>query len=269
MSVFETLQRLGRETLAGALGLLYPPECALCERPLDDSEERSLGFLCAGCRKGLERERLQPPFCTRCGEPLHEDVDLCGECALPLTTTPFERVRSYGLYEGRLARLVRLLKYHKEPALAGELAPLLAEVVAREGIEFEGITYVPLSRRRRRERGFNQAERLARALGKLLRKPVFPALRKVRETAPQEALSRRERLFNLTGAFAPLASARCTNILLVDDVYTTGATVRECCRTLREAGYKRVFGLTVARTPPPRSSPASAADPKEVETASP
>ncbi len=260
-----TLRRLVQETLSGALGLLYPPECALCGRPLnDDLPQGPSGFLCEGCQQELGRERLKPPYCVRCGEPLPPSgIDLCRGCALG--RVPFERARSYGLYEGRLARLVRLFKYHKEPALAGALSSLLAEVVAREGLEFEGITYVPLGRRRLRERGFNPAERLARALGKLCGKPVFPALRKARETVPQEALSRRERLLNLRGSFAPLGRARCESVLLVDDVYTTGATVRECASVLREAGYERVFVVTVARTPHPRSSPAERGSPEEVE----
>lgn len=265
---FPRLRRLGRETLTGALGLLYPPECALCERPLDFDEDDSprgpSRFLCARCREGLEKERIQPPYCARCGEPLpNGDADLCGGCAL--AAVPFEGARSYGLYEGGLARLVQLLKYHREPALAGGLALLLTDVITREGIEFEGITYVPLSKRRLRERGFNQAERLARALGRLCGAPVFPALRKTRETVPQEALSRRERLLNLRGSFAPLGRARCESVLLIDDVYTTGATVRECSSVLKEAGYERVFVLTVARTPHPRSSPAAEGNPKEVE----
>ena len=265
---FEALQRLGRGTLSGALGLLYPPECALCERPLDFDEDDPLQgpprFLCERCWEELRRERIELPYCARCGEPLPGPaVDLCGGCAH--TTAPFEKARSYGLYEGCLARLVKLLKYHREPALAGELASLLAEVVAQERMEFEAITFVPLSRRRLRERGFNQAERLARALGKLCGAPVFPALRKARETLPQEALSRRERLLNLQGSFAPLGRARCPRILLIDDVYTTGATVRECSSVLKEAGYERVFVLTVARTPHPRPSSAEEGHPEEVE----
>jgi ComF family protein len=176
------------------------------------------------------------------------------------------RARSFGPYEGRLARLIQLLKYHGERALARDLAPLLIAVLDEHDLtnEIEGITFVPMSPRRRRARGFNQAKLLARHLGRRLGVPVFPALSKTRETPPQEALSRPERLRSLVGAFAPQGPARCESVLLVDDVYTTGATVTECSRALRAAGYERVCVVTLARTPRSgRSCPAHDRDKAE------
>jgi ComF family protein len=166
---------------------------------------------------------------------------------------PFEWARTFGPYEGQLARLIQLYKYGGERALARVLASLLHELLEANGLAqaIEGITFVPMSRKRQRERGFNQAELLARRLGQLTRKPVFSALRKVQETKPQEALSRAERLQNLKGAFAPHGQAHYESVLLVDDVYTTGATAWECAQALKEASYKRVYVLTVARTPAP------------------
>lgn len=240
MSVLAALPQITGDALQGVLSLLYPPRCALCDAP----PER--GTVCAGCLTRLER--LAPPWCEICGGPLpHDGSDLCARCAH--SRVPFARARSFGPYEGGLARLIQLLKYHGERALARDLAPLLITVL--DGMEIEGLTFVPMSPSRRRARGFNQAELLARHLGRRLGVPVFPALRKTRETPPQEALSRPERLRSLGGAFAPLGPARCESVLLVDDVYTTGATVTECSRALRTAGYERVFVVTLARTPRP------------------
>ena len=177
---------------------------------------------------------------------------------------PFEWARAFGPYEGRLAQLIQLYKYGGERALARLLASLLHELLQAEGFtqEIDGITFVPMSRKRRRERGFNQAELLARRLGQLIQAPVFSALLKTKETEPQEALSRAERLKNLQGAFAARGRARCERVLLVDDVYTTGATVRECAQALKAGGYEHVYVLTVARTPAP---PLQAQDQRRME----
>ncbi len=235
------------------LALLYPPSCPLCEAPLSP-DSTSVAFLCPKCEEGLER--LGPPWCARCGAPLPPDdgqgKDLCADCGTRRERVPFERARAYGPYEGRLAALIKLYKYGGERALARPLAELLAERFKSEGFdgEVDAIAFVPMSRRRQRERGFNQAERLARRLGRLVGKPVVAALRRARETAPQEALTRAERLTNVRGAFAARSRARREGegVLLVDDVYTTGATARECAQALKAAGYARVYVLTVART---------------------
>jgi len=128
------------------------------------------------------------------------------------------------------------------------LAKQLAEYLAAETPfgDFGLITYVPMSRRDRRNRGFNQAQLLAKGLGERIGIPVCKTLAKVQETTPQAALPARERRRNLRGAFQLIRSAK-EKALLVDDIYTTGSTVEECARTLKQGGYKAVFVLTVAR----------------------
>ncbi len=244
MNAREVLQRTAKGTLLGTLHLFYPPQCPLCESPLADSER--LRFVCEGCLAHIRR--LEPPWCALCGEPLGRA--LCERCAQE--EIPFERARSFGFYEGPLARLIQLMKYHKERALIRELVPLLFAVYQQEekiseGVE--GITFVPMSPRSERARGFNPSRLMAEALGRLVGKPVFCTLSKIRETRPQAELAGSERLKNLTDAFAPLSQARCQSVLLIDDVYTTGATAKECSRALRSAGYKHIYVLTVARTP--------------------
>lgn len=227
----------------GALKLLYPPHCYLCNAPID------AGVVCPACYAGLPRPAPEGPLCARCGGPLtapDPEVDLCEGCA----NRPwfFEQARSFGFYEAGLAELVKGLKYGGERALARELARYLFE--AGEGLlaQAEALTFVPLTETKLRQRGFNQAELLARELSKLVKLPVVPALAKVRETADQTTLGPQERLKNVQGAFAPVGRARCERVLLVDDVYTTGATAEECSRALREGGYEEVYVLTVART---------------------
>lgn len=240
MSGLATLARTSREALQSLLQLLYPPKCPLCEAPIEGAR-----FVCQGCLARIARVR--PPWCVRCGEP-QEGHDLCQRCAYQEVT--FERARSYGFYEGDLAELIRILKFHGERALAWELAQLLAQLL-EEGLfsePIDGITFVPMSPESERLRGFNQAELLAECLGQLVKVPVFATLRKIRQTRPQVELSGKERIENVKGAFAPQGPTRCEKILLIDDVFTTGATATECSRTLKAAGYKRVYVLTLART---------------------
>lgn len=247
MSVWGAIQEVMGEVAWGALHLLYPPRCPLCERPLD-GERVKKRFICEGCLAGIGK--LKPPWCLRCGEPFERsgERDLCERCAHE--SLPYERARAFGLYEGDLARLIRLFKFGGERALAGELAHLLAQALEEIDVEVEGITFVPMHLQDQRARGFNQSELLAKQLGRLIEIPVFPTLRKPRRTRPQVELALKERLENLRGAFAPLGPARCERLLLIDDVYTTGATTVECSRVLQEAGYEEIYVLTVARTPP-------------------
>ncbi|MCR4404587.1 MAG: ComF family protein [Candidatus Acetothermia bacterium] len=240
MTVAERSAVLLDQFARGALKLLYPPHCYLCGKPLED------GLLCLSCYSGLPRPRPDEPGCARCGAPLADPAaDLCKECA----DRPwfFTEARSFGYYEAGLAELIKGLKFGGERALARELARYLLEAGAELLPRVEALTFVPMTRRKERERGFNQAELLARQLGRLAGLPVVSALAKVRETLEQTALGPEERRANVRGAFASCLEAEHGAILLIDDVYTTGATAEECSRALREAGYEEVYVLTVAR----------------------
>ena len=232
-------------TVRSTLTLLYPPSCLACEEDLPDWDGQA--FLCTHCQSILAR--LAPPWCSRCGESLRDShADLCLRCATQ--EVPFDRLRSFGPYEGVLADLIRALKFEGERALARPLAGYLFEASdseIKEGIE--AISFVPMTARALRIRGFNQAELLARQLGRLLSKPVISGLHKARETRPQVELSAHERLENLKAAFVARKDPRYEKLLLVDDVYTTGATLAECSRALRAAGYGKIYALTLARAP--------------------
>lgn len=227
------------------LSLLYPPSCALCEAELPQWDGQVC--LCSACRAVLPR--LVAPWCERCGEPLEGDwADLCARCAGG--ELPFERLRSFGSYQGNLAELIRAFKFGGERALAGELADYLLELAAHDPqiSGAQAITFVPMTARARRARGFNQTELLARRLGRRLELPVIKVLAKLRETRLQVELGGRERRENLSGAFAARHDPRYEKILLIDDVYTTGATLAECSQALAIAGYSQIYALTLART---------------------
>lgn len=223
----------------GVLDLLYPPHCAICEKSLEAHE-----FICAECLTQIER--VNPPFC-RCGCAIHESMDICSDCASRLWY--FDQARSYGYYdeENVLGKLIKAFKYGGERALVGPLTDFLVEISAEFRSQLEAVTFIPMTRRKERERGFNQAELLAREFAKRLKVPAVAALEKVRETPPQASLSGPERLTNLEEAFQLASQPQCANIVLIDDVVTTGATIETASRALSEGGYEKIFVLTLAR----------------------
>ncbi|MEA3356485.1 MAG: ComF family protein [Candidatus Bipolaricaulota bacterium] len=221
------------------LSLLFPPSCLLCGGPT-----RGLDILCEDCRSGLPG--LSGPRCVRCQGLLDDPrTELCRACATSIGG--FTSARALGPYEGGWGKLIRALKFKGERSIAHFLSGRLAAYLEEEPFgRIDSITYVPMTGPDRRARGFNQAELLARGVGKRTSLPVYRTLRKVRRTPPQAGLSAREREKNLRGAFSLIKSGR-GRILLVDDIYTTGATVQECSRSLRLGGYESVFVLTMAR----------------------
>jgi len=203
-------------------------------------------------------------FCSICGERLdHLYVEAtdgearCGLCRR--LEPPFVKAAAYGSYEGGLRELIHLLKYdHVRPA-ANVLGRMLAEAVAElQPLWGEApvvVVPVPLYVRKMRQRGFNQAEMITKSAMKLLRASESLELRvdvleRRRETQSQIGLSRHQRRENMRGAFAVKDAAAIVGreVLLVDDVFTTGTTVSECARVLRRAGTGHVFVATVART---------------------
>jgi ComF family protein len=175
---------------------------------------------------------------------------LCRYCATGAYA--FERLRSYGEYDGPLGELIRVFKYRGVLALKDFLATCMART-AREEFELgeiQAIVPVPLHRSRERERGFNQSAVLARVLGRQLGLPVREALLlRHRKTRPQTGLTFAQRRQNVRGAFSVRPGVAIDNlrILLVDDVYTTGATAHACAKALRRAGARSVVVLTIAR----------------------
>ncbi len=235
--------------LEAAAGLLYPSVCAGCQGPVMAGED--FCGRCAGKINGIEE-----PFCRVCSQPFEGEFPdggfTCSNCHE--RKFAFECNVSARRHAGLVRDLVSRFKYQGEYYLRKPMGAWLAETWAtdarlRAGPPVSALVPVPLHPRRRRERGFNQAEALCRTLGKRARLPVWNALRRVRYTETQTHLARDERLENLRGAFAPARwrPVAGAHLLLVDDVFTTGSTVDECTRVLRRAGAASVRVLTVAR----------------------
>jgi len=179
-------------------------------------------------------------FCTECARTA-ERV----QCESPHDIAAF-------VYGGAISRAIGRLKYDPRPDLARPLGDLLWRAIERHSRALAGavVVPVPLHRARLAERGFNQSALLARRVSCRLGAPLRPALVRVRDTPQQTALNREARIANVAGAFRPRQHCfvqGCT-VLLVDDVCTTGATLAECARVLREAGARLVASAVVART---------------------
>jgi ComF family protein len=228
-----SLTSLGR----AALDVIYPPRCVLCDRHGD--------FLCAGCRATLPA--ADGPRCDACWLPVnpHTSCRRCVERPLAL-----RHLRSVFRYEGDLHRLVHAFKFAYQSSLAPSLAAPMLDLWRAQAIDIDVVVPVPLTGRRRRERGFNQSALLARGVARGLGLPVGEDLIRLRSPGHQaEAGTAEQRRLNVIGAFAvrrnnDLAGRR---VLLIDDIATTGSTLDACARAMLEAGAAEVSGLTLAR----------------------
>lgn len=209
--------------------------------------------------------RIASGTCAICGERLFSShaqltdagAPRCGLCRR--IEPPFVRAVAYGSYEGGLRELIHLLKYASVRPAANVLGRMLAEAIEELEHDFQSesvtVVPVPLHRSRIRQREFNQAETIARFAMKLMAEPeritlCAGALERRRETLSQTGLTSHQRRENVRGAFAVARPevVKGHEVLVVDDVYTTGATVSECARVLRRAGATKVWVATVART---------------------
>jgi ComF family protein len=247
------------------LSLLFPSHCRLCQTPLT---RMSRVPVCEGCIGAMAP--IEGPRCAACGERLmsphlRSERDESPLCLMCLQNEPvFARASAYGSYDGGLREMIHLLKYERVRPAANVLGRMLAEVVSdlAEAFGAEGpvVMPVPLHATKLRRRGFNQSELIARAMLKL--KPAAlnfklntTALVRHRATESQTGLTPPQRRENMRGAFQVGRSdqIRGRDILLIDDVFTTGTTVSECARVLRRAGACRVFVATVARVLKPEA----------------
>jgi ComF family protein len=232
---------------AGLLSLVFPDDCRVCGKPLKNVSRVPV---CPACLS--EPEPFAAEYqCVCCRTPFlnPHPLDASGRCALcRLGLSGFDAVYAYGSYEGSLRKLIQLFKYGRIPTLAAPLGRLLAAAVPRERA-FDVIVPMPMHWRRRWSRGFNQAELLARTLEKRLGLPVRNAVRRVKATPPQAGLTAGQRRANMSAAFQIKRPeiVRGKRVLLVDDVFTTGATAGACARTLKRAGAAYIAVLTVAR----------------------
>ncbi len=240
-------------SVASALAdLAFPRRCASCE--ISMLPELPGRYLCWDCRGRVEYHSVRT-FCDRCGRSFEGAMTLPFTCSACRDHPPaFDAARSAAHFRDPVRGLLLDFKYHGATWLCDDLTDLLEACVANHftARETELVCPVPLHPRRKRERGYNQAELLAKSLARRLEVPCFSdALRRVRYTGTQTKLDAAQRRSNAAGAFAvsPLIAPWLSDrsVLLVDDVMTTGATVSDAARALRQAGVRRVQVVTVAR----------------------
>jgi ComF family protein len=234
-------------TLHWFLDLIFPPVCPVCQSLFDS--RRKDRVICSACRKAIRF--VTPPLCPRCGLPYPGGrAHLCAACLKERRY--FASHRTAALYDGALKEMIHRFKYQGVFPLTQVLGDLLEPVLKaiRREHRVDVLIPVPLHIRRLRERGFNQALLLVKELSKRSGIPYQErVLAKIRETPEQISLKKRERAKNVKGVFevTDQGAIKGKRVVLVDDVYTTGATVNECSRALLQAGAKQVAVLTVAR----------------------
>ena len=213
-----------------ALDLFFPPVCAGCRR---------VGrWICQQCWLGA-------PWtigltCSQCGRS--SVTSLCPPCAG--TRSHLHSLVAVARFEGVGREAVHALKFHDRHAISGMMGRLMARAV--EGLEVDVVVPVPLHRRRLRERGYDQGAMLARSAARALELPYLAALERVRATQQQASLDAAARQTNVAGAFRTKETLHGSDILLVDDVSTTGATLNAAAEALKEAGAGRITGLVFA-----------------------
>jgi ComF family protein len=249
-----------RQIAESLFAVLFPSDCRICGTPLVRISRLPV------CQECLDAVRpIAGGVCVTCGERLFSPYAVAGtsgepRCGLCRRVEPvFARAVAYGSYESGLRELIHLLKFGGVRPAANVLGCMLAEAISALEAEFPAdsvvLVPVPLHRTKLRQRGFNQAELIARAAMKIsaLRGRLHlcaGVLERTRETASQIGLTSHQRRENLRGAFRVVQSelVKGREALVVDDVYTTGTTVSECARVLRRAGATKVWVATVART---------------------
>jgi ComF family protein len=237
-SVLDVLSILGRETAR----IVLHGSCIVCERELPWTGRKA--SCCVSCWSAMPR--MAGAKCDSCAMPWAAGGDSfrcisCLDDPLPVGWT-----EAWGHYRGSLERVLHAFKFERHDFLDASLAELIATVVRDR--DFDAIVPVPMHRAKLRQRGYNQAELLGRALGRRLNlRCQSSMLRKRIDRSPQSTLPRKDRAANVRGAFAPSSRVRGRSILLVDDVCTTGETLRACAIALISAGASRVCAAVVAK----------------------
>jgi len=234
--------KLVRDIYSGILDLIYPPFCLVCKR----ADE---GYLCAECIEKMDA--IEPPYCRKCGMPCEPNEFNCLDCHG--REFAFDAARSAGTFDGPLREAIHAFKYQYHLVLADPLAEMMVRCFPNTRLagSVDVVVPVPIHRSREIERGFNQSVELARRFCARLSLPLEThAIAKHRKTRHQVDLPEDQRAVNVEGAFKlldsePVAGKR---VLLIDDVFTTGATLNEAAKVVRSAGAASICTYTLARS---------------------
>jgi competence protein ComFC len=233
--ILERFLNESKRIVGTCLDLLFPPRCVGCNRPG--------AFWCQECIQSVAT--ISGRLCVSCGLPL-KTGNTCSSCQME--TFPYQ-VRSYAWYREPLRRALLHLKYRPDRRLSDWFAERLAEIVERESWPHMTVLSVPLSKNKHHRRGYNQVDLVASSLARKLDLSYKPkTLRRIRDTQSQVGLSAEARKYNVQGAFvAEYQQLQGECILLIDDLYTTGATLAACAQALKRADARQIFALTIAR----------------------
>ena len=231
--------------------IVFPGKCLLC----NDSTGLNTENICSKCMDKIAF--IKGSTCARCGIPfevsysLEDNLDyLWQRCRI--FSPSFDMALSACRYDGVIKEIISAYKYQNKPYLGNDIISIMLRVVERGLVELspELIIAVPLHVKRLRERGYDQAYILAEGIGRYLNIPVSCGnLTRIRYTVPQVNLSRDERIKNVKGAFSvkDTHELKGKRVFLIDDVFTTGATIEECVKIIRDAGAEKIYVVTVAR----------------------
>jgi len=224
------------------LDFIYPRNiyCLLCEKPIKTDDEYSL---CDECRGKIEW--IKKPICDVCGKPLDENYDneSCVDCLN--NSHMFTKGLSSIVYNGNIKRVVHNFKYHNKRYIGYHMAEIITDTLRQNKIDYiDYIVPVPMHKNKKRQRGFNQSSIIAKYIARNMDLNFNDKnLIKIRDTSEQNKLNKKERFENLKGAFHLNSTDlfREKEILLVDDIYTTGNTVDACCEALNKANPKAIY----------------------------
>lgn len=239
-------RKIIKDKVNGFLQLLFPAglTCVNCGAEIKKDETRYA--FCADCTAKLPF--IEGHKCVSCGTPIKNEADYCDNCTR--YDRNFDINRSPLTYEGTAAELIKKLKFGNKKYIAAELAKMMTDTFIEEGMVADVVTFVPMTDKEIKERGYNQSRLLAEEIAKRLNLPISDKLLKIKETDRQKKLTAKERRDNLKGVFAVADKSDFyrKRILLIDDVITTGATVNECAAVLKKSGAVKVSSLTACIT---------------------
>lgn len=225
--------------------LIYPEhiKCIFCGNELASPNEYNM---CEKCMQDVSF--ITKDFCPRCGTQMPKDsIGVCKACKN--SNYEFDYARACFVYDGKVKSVIRKLKFKDGKYLIEPLSNALYYLLNSINWNIDFITFVPLHESRLKTRGFNQSELLALHLGKRTNLPVVNCFEKAKNTPTQTSLTRSERKKNLIDAFKMInKSVKDKNLLIIDDIFTTGATTNELSKLLKEKGANKVYVLTLAHT---------------------
>lgn len=233
-----------RNLLENVLDIIFPPKCFVCGGIITDNHSRAVCKTCEG------RVAANVRFvCGFCGAGLADGISACGTCEEERIGA--SRNISFTVYDELVKNIIHVFKYNDHSEYAFKLVEYIDMHMDFSSIgRYDALIAVPMYKKKKKRRGFNQADVLAMALSDTLKIPVLEGvLIRIKNTAPQSNLSPAERLKNIEGAFEVIETAAINGkrILLIDDVFTTGSTIAECAKMLRCAGAAEVSSFTFAR----------------------